>query len=130
MARSLSFAAVFLLPACNPVPQAPEKIEVEFDQWQVTDQLRGVDSYLAGDNGTLGYENGCMYLEKNGGRTGIVLPPDTSFDGKILNYRDEKYEVGRKYAIGGFIVANPNDGRFKCRTEWLVMANAKFEPMK
>ena len=78
------------------------------------------DSLLEGAEGTLEYERGCLFLARNGVRTGLVMPGNASFDGTILRYRNEKLQLGQTLGFTGDLVANKDRTGFACKTPDLL----------
>ena len=124
--RLLLFSFVVLLTGCQPDANSIGPSGLVFDQYKNSDAIRGGDSYADGGSGVLLYENSCLYLDDNGGRTGLVMPPKAGFDGKILTYRGEKYKIGNRYAIGGVLVKRSEAPPFYCETPYLLLANSQL----
>jgi hypothetical protein len=123
----LKFILVFstlLLLGCkqNAAPVAADG--PAFDQYTENDAIKGGKNYADGGSGVLRYNDGCLYLEENGSKTGLVMPSNASFDGKVLTYRRERYKIGNRYAIGGVLVKSSAEQSFKCKTPYLILANS------
>ncbi|HEX9965321.1 MAG TPA: hypothetical protein VGB04_10110 [Allosphingosinicella sp.] len=86
---------------------------------------------LEGTAGTLRYRPGCLFLDVGGGdEIGLVVPAETSFDGRRLvgrlinpDRRPIVREVGRFTSFTGPVIENPSDGRYSCDTRRMLIAD-------
>lgn len=84
--------------------------------------------FASGSYGRLGYRPGCLYLEEGGGRTGLVMPRDSRFDGKRLTARNLDKAVGEFLHLGGRILPNPGDRAYGCDTPTILIVDPMSAP--
>lgn len=96
--------------------------EFPFDRHGALSAVDGTpgQSALEGAEGVLGYEQGCLFVEQEGGRSGLVLPANASFDGRILRYRNLELELGQRLTFTGDLLATSDRTAFGCKYDELL----------
>jgi hypothetical protein len=115
---------MLLLAGCKQIEQPIAPADLAFDRYKESDRFKGGDNYADGGTGRLRYDDGCLYLDENGGKTGLVMPANAKFNGKILSYKGEKYNIGTRYATGGVLIKSSAVQSFNCRTPYLILVNS------
>lgn len=77
----------------------------------------------SGASGKLGYTPGCLYLAQGDGRTGLVLPRDTRFDGKRLTARNRDHALGDFLHMSGMLIEKPEGGKYGCDTPTILIVH-------
>ena len=127
------FLALLALAGCTSASNNPEERGVReksegvvagspIDRHEAMSAPDGTpgDSMLEGARGVLGYSEGCLFLERSGRKTGLIMPMNASFDGQLLIYRQERLLVGQEVNFTGDLIAGPDRVNFACKTRDLL----------
>lgn len=120
----LSLAFAISLTSCSREQASVNPLEDEysFDRHGASSAADGTpgQSALEGAEGVLGYEQGCLFVEREGGRSGLVLPANATFDGRILHYRNLELELGQRVAFTGDLLATSDRTAYGCKYDELL----------
>ncbi len=119
---SLAFALGLASCASEEAPVNTAEEQYPFDRHGALSAADGTpgQSALEGAEGVLGYEHGCLFVERDGGRSGLILPANSSFDGRVLRYRNLELKLGQRLTFTGDLLATPDRGEYGCKYDELL----------
>jgi hypothetical protein len=72
-------------------------------------------SHMMGDKGILSYNDGCLYMARDGIRIGLVAPANAKFDGETFTIRNVPYHLGQSVDFDGLMASETEITKLNCK---------------
>ena len=122
--------AVSAMAACSPSAErsaegtqtSDAKDDLPIDRHDARSNADGSPGWSALESaqGVLSYDEGCLFLEREGVRTGLLMPANSAFDGETLKYRNHDLPIGSHQEFTGDILAGAPNAGSACKMDMVL----------